>query len=53
MVFDGENEKLYVQGYERERAPSEGTFYVALVSVWMLRHNDNNNVIRKESTDNL
>ncbi|KAK2166207.1 hypothetical protein NP493_1332g00043 [Ridgeia piscesae] len=24
MVFDGENVKLYVQGYERERAPSEG-----------------------------
>ncbi|KAK2166206.1 hypothetical protein NP493_1332g00041 [Ridgeia piscesae] len=24
MVFDGENEKLYLQGYERERAPSEG-----------------------------
>ncbi|KAI0233225.1 hypothetical protein LSAT2_016523, partial [Lamellibrachia satsuma] len=24
MVFDGENVKLYLQGYERERAPSEG-----------------------------
>ena len=27
MVFDGENVKLYLQGYERERAPSEGMLY--------------------------
>ncbi|KAI0233223.1 hypothetical protein LSAT2_016521 [Lamellibrachia satsuma] len=27
MVFDGENVKLYLQGYERERAPSEGMLH--------------------------